>query len=581
MQYLNFDKVVVKNFQTIGNVPVEWNICDAKHTLIRGANGHGKTTLFQALTFGLFGRAYAKIKKSSLVNEINGKGTEVEVYFNINGDNYKVVRKIKPDDFKIYKNDVLEQQDTNVTDYQEYLEKKILKMDFKSYSQMVMLASIGYTPFLELKASDRRQFVESFLNIDVFTQLNKELKKDIDINNKELSEYSLKVNSSKSQIKILEEFINNINTVVVDTSQQQIQVITEAIKTMYDEYKKIESEVLSLESYSPKFSQGRYDEINKLISQHNSTVFSNNSRQDAIRKSIKFFDDNPKCPQCDQTVDLQHKQKHVDTFNNELYSLQESTSKAKGLIDNLTVELNILKRDKTEDDKIKSELNTKKSKMSWLAGELKSKYNNKKQLEEAKPKAQVDNTALLMEKQSQLEALRQQLDSDTEELELCLTKKAYYDKMLTSLKDSGAKAEIINEYVPIITDRVNRTIEAMNMYVKFDMDGEFNESIKSRHRDAREYESYSIGERMRINIALLWAWKELAKERTGVSTNLLAIDEILENVDVNGFEDFIKLVESDPSLHCVIISHKTGIETMFEKVINVKKIKGFSQLTVE
>jgi len=573
--YIEFDKLTAKNFMSIGNAPIEWDIKSTKKVLIQGKNKSGKTTLFQALTFALFGRAYAsKIKKANLINDINGKMCEVELYFNIGLDKYKVVRKLKPDDFKIYKNDVLVIEPTRKEDYQNILES-IIKMDFKTFSQLVMLASAGYTPFLEFKLPERRAFTENFLDISFISEMNKLIKKDADVINKRVNELNASVGSHQKYVKVLQDFIDNFVQSDIIT---KVDDISKEIKTLYTSYKELEDNLSTIEAKftTINYDKARHNELYSKINEYKSDIKHKQNQQNSIRKSIEFFDDNPICPQCTQSVDVTHKQKHIDTYQNDLYNLSEEISKINLNITQCEVEIKLLDTEKEKYDKMADYIKTTKSKLSWMKSELTTKYNKKTELEkEEKPKD------LRIDKQKELDEITSIISKEEIELNECLEEKKYFDKILVALTDSGAKSEIIRNYVPIICEHVNKTLEKLNMYLKFELDGEFNETLKSRHRSEFQYESFSLGERMRLNISLLWAWREVAKTRTGITTNLLAFDEILEILDIDGFEELLSLIEAEQNLNCVIISHKGGIETLFDKVITVNKVKGFTQITVD
>lgn len=573
--YIEFDKIIIKNFMSIGNTPVEWDIKSSQKLLIQGKNYSGKTTLFQALTFALFGRAYAKIVKKDLVNDVNERGCEVELYFTIGKDTYVIQRKIKPDDFKIFKNGVkIEYNDVSKGDQQTYLEKNILKMDFRAYTQIVMLSTAGFKPFLELSALERRNFIESFLNIEFFTSLNKLIKKDADACFAAVDKLSTEVVGYDRHIGILEQFISTLDN---SGSQAEIDTLTSNIKSMMMEYKEMEKSLTLLSSIREKIKYDR-DRHNLLIEserEKKAQISYNNNKLTDIRKSIGFFDNNPICPECNQIVDIEHKQKHLDNFTNKMYNTNELNAKLKQEIDNIALEIEMLVKEQTKLKEVDAKEQGIKSKLTWMKEELSKMYKRKLTLEST------DTSNTKREKEAELETYKQKRDISYQELLKQKEEKKYFAAMISALKDSGAKTQIINKYVPIICAFVNQTLVKLNMYLKFELDEEFNETLKSRHRSERKYESFSIGERMRLNISLLWAWREVAKIRTGISTNLLAFDEVLENLDVDGFEELLTLVGDDQKLNCVVISHKHGIESLFDKVLSVKKVKGFTQIKFE
>lgn len=568
MYKINFDKLTVRNFMSIGDYPIEWDIVKNKKTLIQGKNFSGKTSLFNALTFSLFGRAYSKIKKTALINTINNKDCVVTLTFNIQDNQFKIIRGIKPDTFEIYKNDVLIPQPPTVKDYQNLLEKEILKMDFQSYTQLVMLGTSGYTPFLQLSAQDRRSFVESFLGIEIFTDLNKVAKKKMQDISNEIFTLETNISATNKTISILESVIETTNN-VKDTRIAEINSrLTEHVKTYKDMQDDIQSTKEKIESYP--ITESEVEEKKKYIGKINQYIAVRQSEMDNNAKIIQKIDSNSICPECNQEVSIDHKNKHKEEYVSNNRTLYDQITKSKQILSQEEIALQQIQEQLKIKNNLSQELAMKEYKANSLKQEMTKLYNERESLK--KPET-TDNTEKLATEKKQL--------SDYEELlsDKANTKK-HLDVILTSLKDSGAKAQIIKNYIPIIVERTNKYLSKLNMFLKFGLDEEFNEVLKSRHRDEFQFESFSMGERMRINIALLFAWRDVAKIKTGVETNVILIDEIFEIGDTESFEEFLGLISLQDDLNCVIISHKSGIEQMFDSVMNVKRVKGFTKIEI-
>jgi len=465
----------------------------------------------------------------------------------------------------------------STTDYQAMLRDTILKMDFQAFSQIVMLATAGYEPFLNLSVSKRREFVEKFLDIEIFTKLNKVIKKDAQINSAELLDYQKDIISTDREIALLKSYIEDISR--PSDNKELLELVVKTIRKYFNEYKSYEVELkelnIKLESNSMNVDSDRIEEITTQISKLENNILYNNNEVKSISNKIKFFDSNPTCPTCAQSVDISHKDEHIKDYTNNQFKLTEENLRATKEIESLKTELVYLQDIQNSHRKLQTEISDITKKMQWLKNQMNEKYKEKLELE--KIPAPVDVSSKEQEL-VELEIRRKELQKTYDEI---LTESKYFGRMLVALKDSGAKTEIINNYVPVMCEYVNRTLEELNLYLKFELDGEFNETLKARHRDSRKFESFSFGERMRLNLAILWAWREIAKQRTGVSTNLLAFDEVLEIFDIEGFEELLSKVEMDDKLNCVIITHKTGIDHLFDKTIHVKNVKGFTQIETE
>ena len=571
--FIQFNKITVKNFMSTGNTPVIVQLDKSNKTLIRGFNGNGKSVLLHALTYALFGRAYAKITLPSLVNSVNMKDCVVQLEFTIGSTSYKIIRGMKPKKFEIYKDDVLIEQDSLNKDYQAYLEEFIIKMNFDTYCQLMALGSMSYVPFLQLKATDRRAFVEFMLSIEIFTGMNKQLKDQITKNKNELFTLEVGIDSSKTVINNLEDVIKWANA---DTSNR-INEIKSNIATLVTDYRKQEDVVNALQRNLDLliFDDTIINNTKVSIDKCNKIVATKEAELGMLRKKITFLKDNAVCNVCGQDVDDEHRDTHMTEYNAEMTNTGEVLLKVKNKLQEFTDEYESLNKKSREKHQLTSKLQLETHRLSTIKQDVLKLKAEQSKLEE---NSQND---LVAEKQDALQKENVLLQNKLADNNKALTTKRVLDIMASDLKDNGAKADIIKTYIPIINSLVNKYLQQMNLFVKFELDENFNETLKSRHRDEFTIESFSMGERMRVSVALLFAWRELTKIRTGISSNLLFVDEIMEIGDVMLFESFLQVISEDNKLNCFMISHKTGIEMYFDDILQVQKVKGFTQVQLE
>lgn len=564
--YIEFTKVTGKNFLSIGNNPLSLKLNEYHKSLIIGKNGNGKSIWLDLIIYALYGKAYRNINKSAIVNSINGKQCETEIEFSINEKNYKVIRSIKPDKFEIYIDGVLLTQDAATKDYQEYLDTQILKMDYKTCCQMLVIGAMNYIPFLQLKSADRRTFIESILDLQLFTDFNKNLKLIIADEKTIYTNLQQNVNLHKSKIETYTKIINDLESSKDRQKEELNLAIKEKIASYREALDKVEKNKQLLEKI--QFIDNA-DELQNLIIKSGSNISSAEASNTKLKSKIKFFDTTSECSNCEQSIDPLHKQKHIDAMqleiNNNDNIIQENTKVKKEAYDKST-ELSSIKTKKRQvEETIKSDIGTSEWIKSVLVG-----YGKQKEALDTKDDSTLKNSKDELEKTIQLQS----------EAELKL-KESYdilqvYGIMLNDLKDTGAKSNIISKYIPIINATVNSYLDKFNLYVKFQLDEQFNETLKSRHRDDFTYESFSNGERFRIDLSMLFAWKELSKARAGVTSNLLFVDELLEIVDDTGVDEFLSLINSKTNLF--VISHKENLDIKFDNVITMVKVKEFSQI---
>jgi DNA repair exonuclease SbcCD ATPase subunit len=565
-----FEKIRWKNFLSTGNQFTEIDFRSSSTTLIIGANGAGKSTVLDALTFSLFGKPFRKINKPQLANSVNEKDCLVEVEFSVGDIKWKVVRGIKPNIFEIYRNGSALDQSSAALDQQKWLEQNVLKMNYKSFTQIVILGSSSFVPFMQLSASHRREVIEDLLDIKIFSTMNSLIKDRIRLSKEDIRILELKKESLSDKVKMQEDFIEeleNRGNANIDNNKRKISDLDGEVGVYMEENSSLEEplrehirEQDKLVGYAEKLK--KLGNLKGKISQKVST----------ITKEHKFFTENTVCPTCTQSIE--------ETFR--INRINDAQSKAKELQSGYKELEEAIK----EEEHRERQFLTLTKEISKLTNGI-SQNNIKiagcqRQIRDLEHEIQV-LTEQLENRNSEhekLESFKDNLKTTYEELSSKKDLINYYDFSYSLLKDGGVKSKIIKKYLPLINQQVNRYLQMMDFYINFTLDEEFNETVQSPIHEDFSYASFSEGEKMRIDLALLFTWREVARFKNSVNTNLLIMDEVFDSsLDGFGTEEFLKIIRyviKDANIF--VISHKTGLEDRFESVIRFEKVKGFSRM---
>jgi len=563
-----FKKLRWKNFLSTGNQFIEVDLAKSPSTLIIGSNGSGKSTLLDALCFSLFNRPFRTIKKEQLVNTINNADCEIQVDFETNGKQYRIIRGIKPNLFEIYCNDVLINQDASNVDYQNMLEQNILKCNYRAFCQVVILGSSSYEPFMHLRARYRREVVEEILDIRVFSHMDlllrhkqAELSKNIvDVRHR----YDLISEKYQLQKDHFEHIQNRDNTDIEDRRSQ----LKENDKSNYEYNQKLQllnEKIISTKAEiwgGDKFTRKSAD-----LSKLEAKIETNLSNH---KKTLEFFKNNDTCNTCTQPIDKAFKQSKISSEESKISELEAGLT-------NLSTEI-IKTQDKITEykavEKRLNDLDISVAKVNTSISEI-NRHSNRLDIEIQKLQSEKENTGKVAHELDQLNEDLKQINVDKEKV---IEEKKYIDIAREILNDTGVKAKIIKKYLPIMNNLINKYLQSMDFFVNFHLDEEFNETIKSRFRDTFVYNSFSEGEKLRIDLALLFTWRTIAKMKNSTNTNLLILDEIFDSsLDGSGTEDFFKILKSLTSENTFIISHKGDI--LFDKFTNIIKFEKYKNFT--
>tara|TARA_Y100000592_G_scaffold88366_1_gene144086 strand:+ start:498 stop:2204 length:1707 start_codon:yes stop_codon:yes gene_type:complete len=566
---ITFKKVRWKNFLSTGNYFLEVELDRNPTTLIVGENGSGKSTVLDALCFVLFNKPFRQISKGQLINSINMGSTVVEIEFIIQKNHFKVIRGMKPTIFEIYCNGRMMNQDANALDTQKILEQQILKLNYRSFTQVVILGSSTFVPFMQLRSKDRREVVEDILDIKIFSLMNFLLKHKVKEVSEELKSIEYEFRISKEKIDLQSKYIEDIKKNKVKLIEEKVSLVNETKSVKLEESKKVDALNEEVKILQPKVSNKQ--EIKNSIREYHKMEAKLSNRIDENERQKKFFQENETCPVCTQDIESELKKKKIEEKHNRIKELHSGI------------------------EKLKVELKSKENILNDV--ELLLKQIREKEVEIAKSCASISHMQKLImstekdisnykkgevseEDKAKLTRLSERCKIQEEQITKLREDKFYVDVARNLLMDTGIKTKIINKYLPIMNKLINGYLTSMDFYVNFTLDNNFNETIKSRHRDEFSYSSFSEGEKMRIDLALLFTWRAVAKMKNSTNTNLLILDEIFDSsLDTTGTDDFLKILNTFADQNVFVISHKG--DTMFDKfrsVIKFEKQRNFSKL---
>jgi DNA repair exonuclease SbcCD ATPase subunit len=565
-----FKTIKWKNFLSTGNQYTEVDFTLNSTNLIVGTNGAGKSTILDALTFSLFGRPFRKINKSQLINTVNEKDCIVEVEFTIGTTEWKVVRGIKPNIFEIHRNgEVLDQASASV-DQQKWLEQTVLKMNYKSFTQIVILGSSTFVPFMQLPAAHRREVIEDLLDIKIFSSMNTVIKEKIRQIREEVKTLELKKESLFDKVEMQRNFIEeleNRGNAKINDNQKKIANLDTEVDIYMRENSSLEESIFKYIKEQEEVT-GAADKLRKLgnlkgkISQKVLTITTEH----------KFFTENTVCPTCTQEIDETFRLHRITDAQNKAKELQSGYQELEETIkseEERERQFNILSKEIT---KLTHEVSQNNTKISGCQRQIRDFESEIQTLTN-----QLKNKNTEHEK---LESFRETLQKTYDELAVKKDSINYYDFAYGLLKDGGVKSKIIKKYLPLINQQVNRYLQMMDFYINFTLDEEFNETVQSPIHEDFSYASFSEGEKMRIDLALLFTWREVAGFKNSVNTNLLILDEVFDSsLDGFGTEEFLKIIKyTIKDANIFVISHKTGLDDKFDNVIKFEKVKGFSRI---
>ena len=568
---IKFEKVRWKNFLSTGNQFTEIDLNRNETTLIIGENGAGKSTVLDALCFALFGKPFRTISKSQLINTVNAMETVVEIEFSIASRNYKVVRSIKPNKFEIWQNDIMINQEANNRDYQKILEQQILKLNYRSFTQVVILGSSTFVPFMQLKARFRREVVEDLLDIKIFSTMNLLLKqrlKDLVTELQEV-EYNYKLCGEKitMQSTHIENIKNNADLIIKEKQSNYENNSVELDKKVNNK-KSLEENQKGL--FTSVEDQINIESKDVKLKDLRSTLTEKQKEKDRM---IKFLSENEDCPACEQHIDKEFKSQMISTKETEKKEIVDGLTKMEDELNKTKVRLNEISKvtNEIQDNSIQiASLNTSIQELEKYQVKLSEEI---KELE----KSTIDNSD-----EEQLKILQEEFEGIEKNRKDLKEEKVYKEASKAMLQDTGIKTKIIKQYLPVMNQLINKYLASMEFYVNFSLDENFDETIKSRFRDNFNYASFSEGEKMRIDLALLFTWRAIAKMKNSTNTNLLILDEIFDSsLDSAGTDEFLKILNTLEGENVFVISHKQDVLVdKFKHTLKFEKNKNFSKMVV-
>lgn len=565
---ITFQKIRWKNFLSTGDAFTEIDLNTRASTLIVGPNGSGKSTLLDALSFALFGKPHRDINKPQLVNSINGKNCEVSVEFRVGKTDFKIVRGIKPGIFEIWQNGVLVNQEAHALDYQKVLEQNILKLNHKSFHQIVVLGSSSFIPFMQLPNTHRREVIEDLLDINIFTKMNVILKERVVKLREQLADVTANSTLHANTIEMQKKYIADLKKRNEDSARKSKEKISQylaEVELLVRENEKDNAVIQAGHEIAQKRAGKLHDKRQSFVMYQNQIK----SNIDKIVKEAKFYETNEQCPTCVQPLNQVFRSVKIDACKTKAKELSEGQEKLTAELRSLTVDLD--------------EVNAELAKFTALINGINERNSGIRRLQrlvsELESDAAVAVDSDLSEAEAKLMDMLAAQQANSKIKSQCYEEGSYNNAISEMLKDSGIKTKIIKQYLPVMNKLINQYLQTLDFFVSFHLDEAFEEVIRSRHRDEFTYASFSEGEKQRIDLALLFTWRQIARMKNSVSTNLLILDETFDSsMDAEGVENLLKILRTlDEGTSVFIISHKTdALDGKFPNKLEFAKEKNFS-----
>ena len=568
---LHFEKLRWKNFLSTGNVYTEIHLDRSPSTVVVGENGSGKSTMLDALCWVLFNKPFRQVRMLQLINTVNGKDTRAEVEFHVGSVNYKIVRGYKPSVFEIWKNGELMPQPGNVKDYQAILEEQILKLNYKSFTQVVILGSATFTPFMQLSVRDRREVIEDLLDIQIFSQMNTLLRDRMSKNKNDITDIEYKVELIENKIEVQQQYLRQVKSDIGEEIKEYEEMIASAQQTnantnihISQTEEKIQTHFDTINDHTKV--QNKSEKVSDLLSKLH-------DKEHSSSKTLKFFESHDNCPTCDQIIAAQIKEEKIEKTQSIISKTTDAISELQKQNDQLHSRLEQINATQTTITELQQQISSMQSDIKHVDKSI-SQYTKKidslndRMGEEKTFDVEIDK----------LNVDHKSLSADREQL---VNSRVVLDFAGKMLKDGGIKTKIIRQYVPIINKLVNKYLASMDFFVDFTLDEQFNEVIRSRHRDEFSYASFSEGEKARIDLSLMLTWRAVAKLKNSVNTNLLILDEVFDgSLDANGSEILMNLFREMTGTNIFVISHKSDqMVDKFRSMIKFEKVKSYSRIS--
>ena len=567
-----FENIKWKNFLSTGDQWTEIQLDQSPATLIVGSNGAGKSTLLDALCFGLFNKPFRKINRGQLVNSINEKGLKVEVCFSIGKDEYRVFRGAKPNLFEVYKNNKMVDQDAAAKDTQKYLEQSVLKLNYKSFTQVVILGSSTFVPFMQLGASVRREVIEDLLDIQIFSNMNMLLKERIKVTNQQNKDCKHLLNIAEERVQAQQKLIDSLKEVNESRQKEKEDKFNFNINLVNDkekarlkkkqDLKELEEQVIGL------------DEYKKCLQDLRAEQAENKAELKRLTKEIKFFESNDVCPTCTQEIGDGFKESRMSALTKDGVKLTKATKESEGNIKEVLDVIDKVERISSQLYELRTDISTSEREVVRL--ELENVELKKEILELQQKTPNIDKEI------ETITALEKQLDTTRKECGKVSETLDEFQVVGSLLRDSGIKRQIIKRYIPIFNNLINKYLHNMDFFVNFTLDEEFNEVLKSRFRDEFSYSSFSEGEKQKIDLALLFTWREVARMKNSAATNLLILDEVFDSsLDASATSELLGILGGlGKKTNLFVISHKGDILLeKFKKILRFEKVNDFSKIS--